>query len=139
MATCQSWESPYRIESNMGSTPENACAALAVSSANMFGDPKPVFSYSLSGSTCTVEMGEYGQSIGQVVHACDAPEPATGGNTITCGSSCTVSIELTPATPDAERIADMTILWGLFLVVLVVVFCAKQFLKFFESSPHGEN
>lgn len=138
MATCQTWESPYKIESNQGATPEAACAALAVSSANIFGDPKPVFSYSLSGTTCTVDMGDFGQTIGQVVHACDAPDPVTPGTTVECGAACSIAVQLTPAEPDPEHIADIGTLFALFLGAAVLVYCMRQLLNLFRINQHED-
>ena len=73
MSTCQTWEAPYNIDGVQGATPEGVCAAYAVAASNQWGDPKPVFPWSLSGDTCTVDQSQFGQSsVATVVHVCDA-------------------------------------------------------------------
>lgn len=48
----------------------------------------------------------------------------------TPGSTVTVVVEPAPANP--EHIADMSALWGLFLVAAVVIFCARRLLDLFR-------
>jgi hypothetical protein len=38
----------------------------------------------------------------------------------------------------ADKIADMSLLWGLFLVVAIVIYGLRRLLNIFESAPHGE-
>lgn len=39
----------------------------------------------------------------------------------------------------SEKIADMSAMWGLFLVVAIVIYGLKRLLGVFESSPHVEH
>lgn len=139
MATCETWQAPYVSSGFQGPSASAACNAVA----NYYGTFDPAVSYSgnVSGSVCfvisNVDQSELTQS--GIENICTPVTPQPSGNTINCEGACTVGIELKPDVPDAERIGDMSMLWGAFLVVLVAVYCAKQLLKFFESSPHGEN
>ena len=56
--------------------------------------------------------------------------------TIECGAACSITVELAPAPPSEENMQDIALLFGLFLVAAVIVFCARQFLKFFDATPH---
>ena len=139
MATCQTWESPYKIDSVQGATPEGTCAAYAAFTATWWGDPKPVFPYSLSGMTCTVDQSQFGQSaVADVVHVCDAPDPVTPGTTVECGAACSIAVQLTPAEPDPEHIADIGTLFALFLGAAVLVYCMRQLLNLFRINQHED-
>lgn len=46
-----------------------------------------------------------------------------------------------PCVNDAEtsmRISDMSEVWTLFLVAIIVVFCLRKLFDIFDRSPHGE-
>ena len=58
--------------------------------------------------------------------------------TIECGAACTVTVQLAPAPPSTDNIADIGLVFGLLLLAAIVVFCARQFLKFFEATPHDQ-
>nr|WP_315238090.1 hypothetical protein [uncultured Albidiferax sp.] len=138
METCETWESPHSIAGLRGSTPQNACAAVAKYFSEF--EPGVVYSGAINGSYCHLTNNADGIEIGSylVENHCTPIVSTTPGNTINCDAACTVAVELKAAEPDAEKITDMAQIWGLFLVVLVAVYCAKQILKFFESTPHGE-
>lgn len=61
------------------------------------------------------------------------------GTTIECGTACTVTIELAPAPPSTDNLADIGLVFSLFLGAAAVIFSAKQLLKFFTSAPHGND
>lgn len=67
-----------------------------------------------------------------------APASTASASSVNCTGPCTVTLALKPVELEPQRLQDMAQLWGLFLAVFVVIYCAKQFLKFFESAPHGE-
>ena len=56
--------------------------------------------------------------------------------TIECGSACTVRVELAPAPPSTDNVADIGLVFSLLLGAAIVVYCARQLLKFFEVTPH---
>ena len=58
--------------------------------------------------------------------------------TIECGAACSITVELAPAPPSTDNLADIGLVFGLLLGAAVVVFCARQFLKFFEATPHDQ-
>ncbi|WP_295856141.1 hypothetical protein [uncultured Xylophilus sp.] len=43
-----------------------------------------------------------------------------------------------PAPPDEERISDLGLVFTLFLVAAVAVFCARRLLDLFRVSPHDD-
>lgn len=50
----------------------------------------------------------------------------------------TIVVQVEPAPPDPERIEDISILFGLFLVAAVVITCARALLKLF-SVDHAKD
>lgn len=48
---------------------------------------------------------------------------------ISCSSECTVTVQLAPAPPSADNIADIATVGGLLMVFLVVVWGAKQLMR----------
>ncbi|WP_159912017.1 hypothetical protein [Pantoea sp. 18069] len=44
----------------------------------------------------------------------------------------TVIVQVEPAPPDPERIEDISVLFGLFLVAAVVITCARALMKLFS-------
>jgi hypothetical protein len=50
---------------------------------------------------------------------------------ITCGAACTVTVKLEPSSVDMDRVADYGALFGLLLVAVVVVGCAKGLVNLF--------
>jgi hypothetical protein len=53
--------------------------------------------------------------------------------TITCGSQCEVTVQLAPAPPSSDNIADIGLVFSLFLGAAVVVFCARALLDLFRA------
>jgi hypothetical protein len=51
---------------------------------------------------------------------------------VTCDGACTVTFVMTPAEPDADRVADLATMFGLFIFGGVVVYFSRQLLKLFE-------
>lgn len=58
------------------------------------------------------------------------------GETIQCSAACTVTIQLEPAPVTMERIDDMTLIWGGFLLAAIVVMGLRKLSNVFDSSPH---
>ncbi len=52
---------------------------------------------------------------------------------IECGAACSVTVELAPAPPQSDNIADIGLVFSLFLTACVVVFCAKQLANLFRA------
>lgn len=52
---------------------------------------------------------------------------------IECGAQCAVTIELAPAPPSTDNVADISLVFGLFLGAAVVVFCARALLDLFRA------
>lgn len=50
----------------------------------------------------------------------------------------TVIVQVEPAPPDPERIADISALFGLFLVAAVVITCLRGLMKLF-SVDHAKD
>lgn len=61
------------------------------------------------------------------------------GETIQCSTACTVTILLEPAPVTMERIDDMTLIWGGFLLAAIVVMGLRKLANVFDSSPHESN
>jgi hypothetical protein len=57
----------------------------------------------------------------------------TNAMSFAIAKQCDNSPQLTP-----DKIADMSLLWGLFLVVAIVIYGLRRLLNIFESAPHGE-
>lgn len=132
MATCESWQAPYSLWGTGYSSPVTACNTFFAGQTGTI---------SLNGLQCVftdTDIVEENDESGQVTitQVCDAPTASENQNSINCDAACTVAIELKAEEPDAQKLSDMSQLWGLFLVVLVAIYCAKQMLKFFESTPH---
>lgn len=53
-------------------------------------------------------------------------------------STTTVVVQVEPAPPNPEHIADIELLFGLFLVAAVVITCARGLLKLF-SVDHAKD
>lgn len=56
--------------------------------------------------------------------------------TITCGSACTVKVQLEPAPIDQERIQDQTDLFYMMLMVCIAVWGGRQLYNFFNRGPN---
>jgi hypothetical protein len=56
--------------------------------------------------------------------------------TIECGAACSITVELAPAPPTSDNIADIGLVFGLFFGAVLGVFLLRQFLKYFEATPH---
>jgi len=52
---------------------------------------------------------------------------------IECGAQCAVTVQLAPAPPTSENIADIGLVFSLFLGAAVVVFCARALLDLFRA------
>jgi hypothetical protein len=52
--------------------------------------------------------------------------------------TCTLTISIAAAPASEDQIADMSALWGLFLLAAIVVFCVRKLSHIFESPPHGD-
>ena len=50
-------------------------------------------------------------------------------NVIECSTACTVTVQLSPAPPSADDVADITAVAGILLVALAGVWGAKQLLN----------
>jgi hypothetical protein len=108
-----------------------------------------------AGSFCSVtfEIGSpaYGSSQQSIsIPVCDldlASQAGSRGGAGGGGSSSGVTGTVTfvaPSGPEADaaaasRIADMALLWGLFLGAAIVIVIARKFLNLWESSPHVES
>jgi hypothetical protein len=55
------------------------------------------------------------------------------GETITCGSECAVTVQLAPAPPSTDNLADIGLVFSLFLGAVVVVWCARELLNVFRA------
>ncbi len=57
-------------------------------------------------------------------------------NTATASTdTVTVVVQLEPAEPNEERMADLLALFGLVIGACVVIWCAKQVLRLFSINP----
>lgn len=57
-------------------------------------------------------------------------------NTATASTdTVTVVVQVEPAEPNEERMADLLALFGLVLAACVVIWCAKQVLNLFSINP----
>lgn len=57
-------------------------------------------------------------------------------NTATASTeTLTVVVQVEPAPPDEERLADLSTAFGLVLAAVIVVWFAKQLLKLFSVNP----
>lgn len=55
---------------------------------------------------------------------------------ITCGTACTVTVQLEPAPATEEKIADLLELFGYMLMVVILVWGARQLYDVFNRGPH---
>lgn len=55
------------------------------------------------------------------------------GQAIDCAGSCSVTLELAPAPPNPENLADIGLVFTLFLGAAVVVWCARALLDLFRA------
>jgi flagellar biogenesis protein FliO len=55
---------------------------------------------------------------------------------ITCGAACTVTVQLEPAPASDERIADMTELFYLMMMVVIAVWGGRKLYDFFNRGPN---
>lgn len=53
---------------------------------------------------------------------------------VECSSECTVTVQLAPAPPTTDNIADIGEVFTLFLVACVVVFCMRELYNLFRGS-----
>lgn len=57
---------------------------------------------------------------------------------IDCGTECAVTVQLAPAPPSSDNLADIGAVFALFLGAAAVIFMAKLLLRFFTSAPHDD-
>jgi flagellar biogenesis protein FliO len=55
---------------------------------------------------------------------------------ITCGTACTVTVQLEPAPASEERIQDQTELFYLMMMVVIAVWGGRQLYNFFNRGPN---
>ena len=53
-------------------------------------------------------------------------------------SEQTIVVQVTPAPPDPETIADLGTLSALFFGAAVVILCARALIKLFSSDSHND-
>ena len=51
--------------------------------------------------------------------------------TIQCTTDCTVTVQLAPAPPQTDNLADIGMVFGLLLSVVFAVFCMRQIANLF--------
>ena len=62
---------------------------------------------------------------------------ATTPQVITCGTACTVTVQIEPAPASEEGIADIGTVFTLLLVSAVVVFCGRGLVNLFWKDHDG--
>ncbi len=55
-----------------------------------------------------------------------------------CEGSCTVSVVISPEPVSVERVADMGLVFGLFMLAAIVIYFGRQMLGIFDRNPHGD-
>jgi len=55
---------------------------------------------------------------------------------VTCGAACTVTIQIAPAPATADDLADIGTAFGLMLMVVLLVWGARQIYNVFNGGPH---
>ncbi|MFS2205142.1 hypothetical protein [Variovorax sp. Varisp36] len=50
---------------------------------------------------------------------------------IQCTADCTVTVQLAPAPPQTDNLADIGVVFGLLLGIVFAVFCMRQLLNLF--------
>lgn len=59
--------------------------------------------------------------------------------TIECSAGpCSVTVELAPAPPSTDNLADIGAVFALFLGAAAVIYMAKLLLRFFSVGPHDD-
>jgi hypothetical protein len=53
--------------------------------------------------------------------------------TATAGDGTTITVLVEPAPADPEHLADLSALWGLFLVAAVAIYCMRRILDVFRT------
>lgn len=48
-------------------------------------------------------------------------------------TGCTITVQVEPAPPSAERVDDLLSLFYAFMAVLAVLWCARQFINLFSG------
>ncbi len=143
MDTCNSWQAPFEMPYNSafkGSTAQGVCTAWGNSMS--FGYPHTatydgeICHFFMAADPNDPESVDYSDGA-PITQVCEAAN-AGGGQTINCDGACSVSVELKAAPPDPENVADIGMLFGLFLVSAVLVFCARELLNLFRVNPHED-
>jgi len=57
----------------------------------------------------------------------------TNTGTATAGDGTTITVQVEPAPADPEHLADLSALWGLFLVAAVAIYCMRRILDLFRT------
>lgn len=95
----------------------------------------------------TLQVDSYGDTPGQ---ACAVFAGLYAGHTTQINeNSCTVStiagrafpvVKVCDTTPQftSDKIADMSLMWGAFFLVIIVAFTLRKLLNIFEAAPHGD-
>lgn len=121
LAACSTGQKPYQVFGNSGNTPEQACLDWIVG-ATQSGYDK----YYVGASGCMVgKVSTNAHVWGQITQVCEPAEPHYAAVPLGAGASA--------------RIADMAVLWGLFLGAAIVIICLRKFANIWERAPHGEN
>ena len=58
---------------------------------------------------------------------------------ITCGTACTVTVQIEPAPLDAAKLEDIGIAFGLMLLFVILVWGGRQLYAVFSTGPHDGN
>lgn len=134
MATCASGQLPYVGPNGIpqANTPQEVCSIVGAA----FSDKYTVFDT----GTCTVLRisDDFYIDSFDPTKQCDAAGTDAAGTTISCGAECSITVHLKPAPPDAQNLADISMLFGLFLVAATVIFCARQLLNLFRVAPNED-
>jgi len=58
---------------------------------------------------------------------------------ITCGTACTVTVQLEPAPVTTEKLEDISIAFGAMLLIVILVWGGRQLYAVFNGGPHDGN
>jgi hypothetical protein len=57
---------------------------------------------------------------------------------IECATACTATVQLEPAPPTSDFLADQGSVWVLFLGAGIAVLCLRKLYDLFDKAPHGD-
>jgi hypothetical protein len=115
LAACTTSQAPYAV-GNFSTTGVTAFVGDSPGSACQ------AFIASNAGLKLTAAMG----------HSCQYSESSVSYTRV-IAKVCDNTPGFTP-----DKIADMSLLWALFLVCAIVIWCLRRLLNVFDSPPHGE-